>query len=195
MNEIVSKDIALKFCEICNWTYEAWVTHRKLFDDNKDIEKKFKQIKYFTSRLSIITQEYCLLQISKLHDPAIMKNNLCLTIDYIIRFGNWGDKLTEVNKIKDHLSGLWSKIKSARNTIIAHNNLETISTNQAQGKLSKNLDKKYFNKLQDLVNMVHEKWFSGPYPFNDLAITDVHEFLAQIKTYNKAIQRTKPAAK
>jgi hypothetical protein len=45
------------------------------------------------------------------------------------------------------------------------------------GEFTNGLDECYFSALQELVNMVHEKWLDGPYPFNDLAGADVDEFL------------------
>lgn len=45
------------------------------------------------------------------------------------------------------------------------------------GGFSNDLDIEYFSALQGLANAVHEKWLGGPYPFNDLAIADVEEFL------------------
>lgn len=177
MSNIVSKDIAIEFCKLSDWAYECWITHRNLFDDNRDHENTIGKSKYFTQRLSIITQEYCLLQISKLHDPAIMRNSLNLTIEYIVRFGCWGQDEKKVSSLQNQLSGLWSNIKVARNKSLAHNDLETIMNNAAHGQFTKDLDVKYFEALQELVNMVHEKWHSEPYPFNDLAQADVEEFL------------------
>lgn len=176
MNSI-SKDTALKFCELCNWVYEVWVTHKKLFDENHEPDKNIGKVKYFTHRLSIITQEYCLLQISKLHDPAIQRGSLNLTIDYIVRFGSWGDDEDEINSISKSLAELWAKIKPARHKILAHNDLETFFNEEDLGEFPDELDRQYFELLQRLVNIVHEKWIGGPFPFNDLAESDVDEFL------------------
>jgi len=95
----ISKDTAIKFCQLCNWAYESWVTHKRLFDDNKLPMNNIGKSPSFTSRLSIITQEYCLQQIAKLHDPAIQRNSLNLTIDYLIRFGEWGERAEDIKSI------------------------------------------------------------------------------------------------
>ncbi len=93
----ISKDIACRFCELCNWAYETWVTHKFVFDENKSPENNIGKSAYFTSRLSRITQEYCLQQIAKLHDPAIQGNSLNLTVDYMVRFGEWGGRADDIN--------------------------------------------------------------------------------------------------
>lgn len=86
----ISPDVAERFCKLCGWAYECWVIHKRLFDDNERREATIAKAALFTTRLSIITQEYSLLQICKLHDPAVQKSTINLTIDYIVRFGAWG---------------------------------------------------------------------------------------------------------
>ena len=177
----ISKDIAEKFCSLCGWVHESWVTHKFLFDENRTPENNIGKCKYFTSRLSIITQEYSLQQIAKLHDPAIQGNSRNLTIDYIVRFGEWGERKNEIDRIHDKLLELWNRIKPARHKILAHNDLKTYRADETLGSFPKGADNEYFEALQALVNEVHEKWVGGPYPFNDLAQADVSEFLALLE--------------
>ncbi len=177
----ISKDIADKFCELCNWVYESWVTHKLLFDENENKENNIGKCKYITSRLSIITQEYCLLQIAKLHDPALQGNSRNLTVDYMVRSGEWGERKNEIDRIHAKLLELWNCIKPARNKILTHNDLETYRADEALGSFPEGADDEYFEALQDLVNEVHEKWVGGPYPFNDLAQNDVLKFLALLE--------------
>lgn len=173
----ISPDAAKCFCELCNWAYECWVTHKRLFEENMKTEETIARAKYFTSRLSVITQEYLLLQICKLHDPAIQKSTVNITIDYIVRFGDWGADTNKINQHVLRLAALFDKLKSARNKVLAHNDLEAIMGEVALGGFPEGLDDEYFAALQELVNAVHEKWLGGPYPFNDLAGADVEEFL------------------
>jgi len=177
----ISKDVALKFCKICEWAYEVWVTHTHLFDENEARDNNIEKSAYFTRRLCMITQEYALQQIAKLHDPAIQGNSLNLTIDYIVRFGEWGEKASDIEKISNELFALWKHLKAARNKIIAHNDLEAFMANSTLGSFPKDMDIEYFTALQALVNEVHEKWVGGPYLFSDLAKTDVLEFLALLE--------------
>jgi len=177
----ISKDTAIKFCELCNWVYETWVTHKRLFDDNKTPENNIGKSPWLTNRLSIITQEYSLQQIAKLHDPAIQGNSLNLTVDYMIRFGEWGERAEDIKRIQNKLQGLWERLKPARNKALAHNDLETLMTDAALGSFPQGAGEDYFAALQALVNEVHEKWVGGPYPFNDLARADVEEFLALLE--------------
>ena len=174
----ISGDVALKFCELSDWAQECWLTHRTLFDDNDRAKRTIGKATHFTARLSVITREYTLLQICKLHDPAIQKNSLNITIDYIARFGDWGPDAEKVHEIVSRLSALFEKLKSARNKLLAHNDLEALMGSATLGAFPKGLDDQYFSVLQELVDVVYAKWFDGPYPFNDLACADVDEFLS-----------------
>lgn len=178
---IISSDTAEKFCELCNWAYECWITHKRLFDDNDLLEDTVGKAKYFTSRLSVITQEYVLLQICKLHDPAVQRGSMNLTIDYMYRYGGWGQDEANIRDLANRLNMLFEKIRSARNKLIAHNDLEAFMIDEPMGAFPEDIDKQYFQSLQELANRVHEKWKSGPYPFNDLAEADVDEFLHVLK--------------
>lgn len=173
----ISPDVAKQFCELCNWAYECWMTHKRLFDKNRRTEANIARAKYFTSRLSVITQEYALLQICKLHDPAVQRGAVNITIDYVVRFGDWGRDSDRINSHVQHMRSLFEKLQSARNKVLAHNDLEAIMESTAFGEFPEGLDDEYFSELQKLVNAVHEKWIGGICPFNDLAGADVEEFL------------------
>ena len=110
----ISKDVALKFCELCNWVYETWVTHKLLFDENKTPEKNIGKSPWFTKHLFTITQEYCLQQIAELHDPAIQGNSFNLTVDYVVQFGAWGERAEDIGRIYNKLLGLWERLKPDR---------------------------------------------------------------------------------
>lgn len=183
----ISPDVAKQFCELCNWSYECWVTHKRLFDKNVKTETTIGRAKYFTARLSVITHEYALLQICKLHDPAIQKSAVNITIDYIVRFGDWGQDAERINSHVLRLTTLFDKLKSARNKVLAHNDLEAIMGAAALGEFPEGLDDEYFLVLQELVNAVHKKWFDGPYMFNDLVGADVEEFLLVLEKNEQII--------
>jgi hypothetical protein len=177
----ISKDVALKFCEVCDWVYQSWVTRKLLFDDNNNYKTNIGRAAEFANRLGHITQEYCLLQLAKLHDPAIQGRSLNLTIDYMVRYGEWGDRKAEIERINSELLVLWKCLKPARNKTLAHNDMEALMAGAPIGSFDEGADDAYFVALQDLVNEVHEKWADGPYPFDDLAKADVFEFLALLE--------------
>lgn len=178
----ISPDVAKKFCELCNEAYKCWLTRRRLFDENNRQEKTIEKTEHFTEWLATITHEYVLLQICKLHDPAVQGSLINITINYILQFGDWGSDKEKIQGIVSRLNILFEKIKSARNKILVHNDLETLMDEKAiLGEFPEGLDEEYFLALQELANEVHMKWFKVPYSFkvkvNKLVGDYVDEFL------------------
>lgn len=97
---LMTRDIALLFCQACDWAYQAWVTHKYLFDLNDKKAETLAKAVAFTERLSTITQEYSLQQIAKLHDPGEQGKSRNLSVDFVVRFGEWGDKELEIKAIE-----------------------------------------------------------------------------------------------
>ncbi len=177
-NPVMNRDIALLFCQVCSWAYQAWVTHTYLFDRNDNKADTIVNAVGFTNRLSTITQEYSLQQIAKLHDPAVQKNDRNVSVDFVVKFGEWGAKEAEIKAIQARLLDLWGRLKPARHKLLAHNDLKALLANEALGGFPEGEDDLYFAALQELANEVHARWVDGkPYPFDDLAINDVFEFL------------------
>ena len=117
-------------------------------------------------------------QIAKLHDPAEQGDNQNVSVDFVVRFGEWGDREAEIRKIEVRLLELWGHLEPARNKLLAHNDLEALLANDELGAFPEGEDELYFAALQELANVVHDRWGDGgPYPFDDLAIADVCEFL------------------
>lgn len=154
-----------------------------LFDENLRADELCKSPGGDTfARLSAISQEYVLLQIFKLHDPAVTKGVITLGIDYIIKYGGWSDEMRhELEVMYENLSKFAEKIKPARNKVISHHDLATITEGVPVGKIDNDVAEKYFEILQEFANKVHEQTIGGPWPFNDLVKNDVAAFLRMLK--------------
>lgn len=158
------------------------MTHKFLFDQNERKADNIQKAVAFTNRLSVITQEYSLQQIAKLHDPAVQRGNQNVSIDFVVKFGQWGDREAGIKAIELRLLKLWGYLGAARHKLLAHNDLEALRANNALGGFPEGEDEHYFEALQELANQVHDKWGDGgPYPFDDLAKNDVMEFLAVLE--------------
>jgi hypothetical protein len=78
-------------------------------------------------RLLIISHEYSLLQIIKLHDKAVMNGNITLGIDYVLAYGGWSDSVRDrLEVLAKELNGFASQLRGVRNKILSHNDLPTI---------------------------------------------------------------------
>ena len=167
--------VVKEFCKLCDWAYEVWVTHRVLFDDNPDINLMMQgKSAHLLERLSIITHEYSLHQLIKLHDPAVQVGRVNLSLEYVVNYGGWDQKTISILRpLHDTLiKELASRIRPARNRCLSHNDLKTVLDDSSLGKFDKDADCRYFEALQEFVNVIHDKSIGGPYPFNEIAKND-----------------------
>ena len=123
---------AQAFCNLCQWVYECWLTHSNLFECLPDRfqEEEIAPFKGYVEtgygrclgRLNEISHQYLILQIAKLHDPALQRGNENLSIDFFVRQKFWSDdELPTINGLASELDGLYKQIEEVRNKILAHN--------------------------------------------------------------------------
>jgi len=160
------------------------MNHLALFDNNpRNTEFLESVIKDEWMRLRDISHEYSLLQIVKLHDPAVMNGNNTLGIDYVFACRGWSDsmrpRLTALIKELDNFAN--SKLRGVRNKVLSHNDLATILDEATLGEFAEGADKQYFEALQEFVNIVHDEVIGGPYQFCTLVQGDVAYFLRSIR--------------
>jgi len=186
----LSNVISNEFCKLCIWAYTVWVIHRVLQDNLDPNLPKRSRCPYVIHDLSIITHDYVLLQIAKLHDKAVPRpDNINLSIDYVICFGGWdGGTKKKLKELENKLLKLKKRILPARNKIISHNDLETILNTTTDGYFSKDVDGsfpkdkdiEYFDNLQKFVDIIHDKVIGGPYPLQDNMLRNDTMILADI---------------
>jgi hypothetical protein len=155
--------------------------HRTIFDDNTDLES-LKHVKSvaFLSHLNTISKEYVFLQLAKLHDPAIIRGNKNLSLEYIVEYGGWDAvTLATLRKLHNELNRFANLIKPARHKMYAHFDLNSLIDNHVLGAFEIGDDVKYFNALQEFVNIVYDKAIGGPCPFSTYGEMDAQIFLEE----------------
>ena len=180
----LSASDVLVFCALCDKAHEYWVNHLELFEKNPRNEEFMKSIvRPEWVRLSIISQEYSLLQVCKLHDKADMNGNITLGIDYVFNYGGWSDSVRpRLEALKRELDDFANnKLRGVRNKILSHYDRATILAEATLGSSAKEEDEKYFEALQEFVNIVYGEVIGGPYPFSNLVKNDIAFFLRTIK--------------
>ena len=179
--------VVTEFYQLCNWAYEAWRTHRVLFDESsRTALLQSSPASDALHRLSKITQEYVLHQISKLHDPAVQRGQANLGIEYMVNFGGW-DQSTQVrlSALQIRLEQLALKLRAVRNKRLSHNDLATILNSVTLGTFPKEMDFDYFQVLQEFVDIVHAEVIGYPRAFDDLVDNDAVALLHAIKSGNE----------
>jgi hypothetical protein len=141
-----------------------------------------KRHAYLFNRLSIVSQEYTLLQISKLHDPPVQQKSVNLSVAYMVDYGAWdAHTLSELQPLKSRLDELGRNILGApRNKLLCHNDLASILAGSPLGAFSAGADDDYFDALKAFARIVHERVAGVPYIFGDEATTDVRDFLSEL---------------
>jgi len=179
----LSASVVVEFCKLCGWAYEAWLNHRELFDQNPRAQELHESLAGDAlTRLSVVSQEYALLQIAKLHDRAVVSGNVTLGIDYVLTYGGWPNPVrAHLESLATELNRFASQLRDARNKSLSHNDLSTIVAGATLGAFDKYEDEEYFKVLQEFVNTVHNEVVGGLWPFNDLVKNDVAALLATIK--------------
>lgn len=172
-----------EFCKLCDWAFQSWLTHRELFDENPNAAQlQASRGAEALARLSVITQEYALHQIVKLHDSAVIAGNVTLGIDYMVKYGGWSSATqASLSVLAQRLNQFASGLRSARNKVLSHNDLAAIAGGQTLGSFTPGEDVKYFEDLQAFANLVHDEVVGGPFPFDDLVKNDVIALLSIIK--------------
>lgn len=180
----LSASVVVEFCKLCGWAYETWLNHCELFDKNpRAVELQRSLAGDALARLSVISQEYALLQVVKLHDRSVVgRGNVTLGIDYILTYGGWSDSVrAHLEALAIELNAFALQLRDARNKSLSHNDLATIVAGATLGVFANGADEEYFKVLQEFVNTVHGQVVGGPWPFDDLVKNDVAAFLATIK--------------
>ncbi len=178
----LSAQLTTEFCKLCDWAFQCWLNHRHLFDENpRADELRQSKAGYAFDRLSIISQEYSLLQVTKLHDKAVVAGNVTLGIEYVTKYGGWDPAVqAKLKGLADRLNDFAKNLRAVRNCLLSHNDLAAVLSGAPLGSFTKGEDNNYFTTLQEFVDVVHDQVIGGPYPFNNLVKTDVRDFLSML---------------
>lgn len=179
----LSIQLVKEFCKLCNWAYEVWLNHRCLFDDNplaKELQQSLAAEALY--RLHAISHEYCLLQVTKLHDNAVVSGEVTLGIDYIIKYGGWEPStLNRLKELSKNLDNFAKNLRKVRNKLLSHNDLAAVLSGGSLGEFEEGHDIQYFSELQNFVNLIHDEVVGGPFPFNNLVENDVVALMSIIR--------------
>ena len=164
------------FCDHCQWIYECWLTHShvfeclpaRLYDEWSVPVGEFVEtsVGRCIDRLNEISQQYSILQIAKLHDPAHQGANENLSIDFFVRQSVWTKKeKSAIVAIATELDVFYQKIRDARNKRLAHNDRSALLSDLPLGSFQEGEDEIYFGALGRLCEKIWNKFSnkSGPY--------------------------------
>lgn len=174
---------------------------RALTDDNRRLSRlKKSHYSTFVGVVGIVLMEYSLLQVAKLHDPAVMGQKITLSLDYVLKYGGWESATSaRLQKLKTQLDGLLyvkgkrKMVKEARHEVLAHNDLAAHLSGDLKGAFTAGADKRYFRALHKFLEVAYRDGFDEPCgEFGSL--TDdtrfaVESFFDSIKARDRKVDR------
>lgn len=178
-----SKEVANKFCALCDWLFQSYQIRKYLIDENPDLDiLKEARYEHFFQRLSIILQENWLHQLAKLHDPSVQNGHINLSIEYMIDYGHWDAETQRLlTDLRDRMAILAKPIKDARNKLLSHNDLKIILQDAQLGSFERGQDDDYFCCLRQFASLVSEATVGEPFLYDDLVRNDVEVFMTCFK--------------
>jgi hypothetical protein len=163
----LSRQVGQAFADLCTETYLSWSAFCHLFPTG--INSSHIKSDEAGRALAVINRamhEHFLYKVCKLHDPAVQFGEINLGIEYIIKYGGWGDpQKTQLQGLQIKLDNFAAKIKSARNKILSHNDLKTILDDARLGGFDKGDDAKYFDTLQEFTNIIYNDVMGSKFSF------------------------------
>ena len=178
---MITKEVIEQFCDQCYIIISRYKEYFFLYEsDNKErLDLLNKTARDFFHNLQGILIERIFLDICKITDSSGSGEKNNLTIKYILK------EIEQDAKEKLGLDELSNKIHkfrecivSARNKIIAHHDLKTITSNKILGVFSRSDDDAFWKNLQEFVNKIHNHYFENPFNFDDIVdCTDNAEYL------------------
>ena len=179
---LLSRRLCLDFCTLCNLAFYSYQLHRSLFDQSAKKHLRGSAAGAGLGRLSQLCQKVVLLEIAKLHDPAAKGGrDVSLSIDFVVRFGGWtAATRTKLEQLAEELESFYEArsqgqrgkksvgIRAARNRAICHNDLEAMARGEALGGFTDAEGARYFDNLQELVNLIWQEAAGCDHPFDRL---------------------------
>ena len=170
-----SQHDAQAYCNLCQWVYECWATHSNLFESfpnhfqevgnvpfNEFLETGYGRC---LGRLNEISHQYIILQIAKLHDPALQRGNENLSIDFFVKQEFWSeDELSTVEDLASELEHLHAQIDEVRNKVLAHNDRTVYVRGTPLGSFPQGEDERYFLALAQLCSLIWNKFPDDTWP-------------------------------
>lgn len=158
-------EIVEAFCEDCVWVRAIRSHHESLFESGETRHRLLKETaNTFFHDLSVVFQEYLLLQMHKLVDvgsTAVGKDNL--TSNYLLTLP-WSDstksKLAAENIL---LAKFGALIEEARRKLLAHTDVRARLSETAMGSFMPEDEATFWMTLQRFIDLMHDEAVGGPF--------------------------------
>ena len=167
MSTFTIQEDFLALREECMWTMKCYKNFRHLYEHDRTLDLLKYSAGRFFHDMNIVLQEYCLLQIGKMTDPAITKirggerENLTIpNLDARLKAENfWGH---EISELSEKIMSYRDVIQESRNRVIAHADKKTFLQNLTIGEHTEQMVRSFFENLNAYTDAVGVVLGMGP---------------------------------
>lgn len=178
-----AKAVVEIFCEQCGWTWTIHNQYRILYERN---EKRLRMLDrvaqdYFGFMKSVLV-DYLYLQFAKLTDPATQAAHANLSAPFVASELPWPPQVA--GALRSHLKTLLvfrASVIVPRSKIIAHADLKAHLSGSILGGFPKGDDLRFFDALQQFVNIAHEEVTGEIYPLDAVSPRDADNLVMALR--------------
>ena len=168
------RTIVERFCDHCGWAWTIRNQYRILYECSEDRCRLLETAaRDFFGFMREVLADYIYLQFGRLTDAPSSGRVANLTAPYIANELEWPPEVRDV--LRKHLKILLAfrkKVILPRHKLIAHADLEACLQESTLGSFPEGEDNRFFESLQEFVNVAHDCAVGGPYPLDAVSLAD-----------------------
>jgi AbiU2 len=170
----MTQDIEI-FANYCAFMRSIYLHARELFESCSADDRALMNAtaRTFFDDLNRVLNEYIILQVCKITDPAQdYRNNDNHTIAFLLQHYDFSDDpptLTRLEELRADMKAFREKLLPARNKLISHLDRDAILTGRPLGAASDEEWNQFWLDLQDFIYIVHRKIMGSSFYLNGVA--------------------------
>ena len=189
----MTQDIEI-FANYCVFMRSIYLHARELFETSSAEDKALMGMTAgtFFGDLNRVLNEYVILQVCKITDPAHdIRNNDNHTIAFLLEhydFSSDPPTLKRLEELQTRLEAFGKKLVAARNKLIAHLDRAAILAARPLGAATDQEWDQFWLDLEKFINIVHRKVKGSPFYLSDVAgLSDVGGLLKALRHGSQAL--------
>jgi len=182
----MTQDIEI-FANHCVFMRSIYLHARELFETSSAEDKALMRITAgtFFGDLNRVLNEYGILQVCKITDPAHDGNYDNHTIAFLLEHYNFSSDPPILKQLEDlhaRMEAFRKKLLPARNKLISHFDRDTILAGSPLGAATDEEWNQFWLDLQDFICIVHRKVIGSSFYFNGVAgLSDAGDLLKALR--------------
>ena len=189
----MTQDIEI-FANYCVFIRSIYLHARELFETSSAADKALMRMTAgtFFGDVNRVLNEYVILQVCKITDPARDKrNNDNHTIAFLLErydFSNEPSILEPLEELQASMRAFREKLLPARNKLISHLDRDAILAGGPLGAATDEEWNQFWLDLQDFICIVHRKVIGSSFYLNRVAgLSDAGDLLKALRHGSKAL--------